>query len=105
MSYFGETKTPISEQVVGFGFDSSVYRDPVHFPRLTAIVRKRLFEAARIRRNVRYDKPNEDGTAIQCFLIEKLTASILKLANRGYTQSADGAVGEVQTPLAGFGVI
>ena len=45
-----------------------VYRDPVHFPSLAPIVRECLFETARIRSDVRYDKSNKDGPLVQSFL-------------------------------------
>src|ERR1041384_3043764 len=45
-----------------------VGRDPVGFPGLAAIVRKRLFEAAGIGGDVRNDKADINGAAIERFL-------------------------------------
>ena len=64
-------------------FHPRIYRDPVDFPSPASIFRERLLKAARIRADVRYDKSNEDGSVVQCFLVEKLAASILKVADCG----------------------
>jgi hypothetical protein len=68
---------------IRFVFHPRVCRDPVDFPSLASIFRKRLFKAARIRGDVRYDKSNKDGSAVQCFLVEKLATPILEFADRG----------------------
>jgi hypothetical protein len=90
---------------VRFIFHARVYRDPVHFPSLAPIVRECLFKTARIRSDVRYNESNKDGPLVHSFLREKLAAAILELANRGWTQCAASAVGEIQAPLAGLGIV
>jgi hypothetical protein len=82
-----------------------VYRDPVHFPSLTSINREGLFKAARIRSDVRDNKSNKDGSAIQWFLIVKLTPSIFKFADGGLAQGAAIAIRKIQAPLVGFGIV
>src|SRR5258708_6280558 len=64
-----------------------------------------MFKVAGIRRDVRDDKSNQDGPSAQCLLIEKLAAPVLELANRGLAQGATGAVGEVEAPLVGLGIV
>ena len=82
-----------------------IRRDPVHFPGLAAIIRESLFKAARSRRDVRDDKAHKDGPAVERFLVEKLAASILELTDRGWAQGTASAVGEIEAPLAGFGIV
>jgi hypothetical protein len=82
-----------------------VYRDPVHFPILTSILREGLFKAARIRSDVRDNKSNKDGPAIQWFLIVKLTASIFEFADGGLAQDAAIAICKIEAPLVGFGIV
>src|ERR1700719_551171 len=82
-----------------------VCRDPVHFPSLASIVREGLFKTAGARRDVRYNEPNKDGPAIQCFLIVEFAASILELADRGLAQRAVVAVGKIETPLVGLWIV
>src|SRR5437899_585972 len=73
---------PSSVPFVGF-CHSCVCRDPVHFPGFATVIRECLFETARVRSDVRNYESNKNGSAIQCFLVEKFTASILELADRG----------------------
>ena len=82
--------------------DACIGRDPVHLPSLSAIVRKRLLRTARIRSDLGDHKSNEDGSAIQCFLIEELATAINELADGGLTQYAIGAVGRIEAPLVGL---
>ena len=49
----------------------SLVSDPVHFPRLPSILRKRLFEMGRVRRNFRPDKSYVNRFAVHFFLIHK----------------------------------
>src|SRR5579864_7219523 len=67
-------------------FRPCVRGNPVYFPRFAAIIRECLFKMAGIRGNVRDNESNKDGSAIQCFLVEKLTATILELADRRLAQ-------------------
>src|SRR6266849_4312763 len=60
---------------------------------------------ARIRSDVRYDKSNIDGSTTKCFLVEKLAASILELADRGLAQGTVVAVGKIEAPLVGLGIV
>src|SRR5712692_1371028 len=59
----------------------------------------------RIRSDVRDDKSNENGSAIKWFLIEKLAAPILELADGGLAQGAVVAVGKIETPLVGLRIV
>ena len=67
----------------GVAFHACVYRDPVYFPVLAAVVRERLLETARIWSDIRYDESNKDGAAVQCFLGEKFAAPIVEFADGG----------------------
>src|SRR5260370_10315158 len=93
-----------SMRFIIFVFHPRVCRDPVDFPSLTSVFRKRLFKAARIRGDVRDNKSNENGAAVQCFLVDKLTASIVEFADRGLTQRTAVTVGKIEAPLVGFGI-
>src|SRR5712691_3522682 len=82
-----------------------VCRDPVHFPSLASIVREGLFKTAGTRRDVRYHEPNQDGSAIQCFLVVEFATSSLEFADRGLAQSAVVAVGKIEAPLVGLWIV
>ncbi len=84
---------------------SRVYSDPIQFPGLAAIIRKRLFKPARIGSDVRDDKSNKDGSTIQRFLVKELTASIFELSDCGYAQATATAARKIETPLARFGIV
>jgi len=86
-------------------FHPGVGRDPVYFPGLASIIRECLFKTARIRSDVRNNKSNKDGSAIECFLTEELAASIFELANSGLAHGAAAAVGKIEAPLAGLGIV
>jgi len=90
---------------IRFVFHPRVCRDPVDFPSPASIFRKRLLKAARIRGDVGYYKSNEDGSAVQCFLVEKLAASIFEFADRGLTQRTAVTVGKIEAPLVGLGIV
>src|ERR1700735_5404149 len=94
-----------SVRFVRFNLHPCVGCDPIHFPGLAAVVRKRLFKVARIRSDVRDNKSNKDGSGIECFLIEKLAASILELADRGLAHSTAVTVGKIEAPLMGLGIV
>src|SRR5258708_21772138 len=82
-----------------------VGRDPVYFPSPASIVREGLLKTAGIRRDVRYNEPNKDGSAIQCFLVVEFAASILELTDRGLAQGAVVAVGKIEAPLVGLWIV
>src|SRR6185295_15052166 len=84
---------------------SGVYRDPVYFPGLAAIIRERLFKPARIRSDVRNNKANKDGSTIERLLVVELTTSIFELADCGYAQATATAAGKIETPLTRFGIV
>src|SRR5260370_37222804 len=88
-----------SVRFVRFIFHPCVRRDPVHFPSLASIIRERLFKMARIRSDVRNNKSNKDGSAIQCFLVAKLATSSPEIADRGLAQCTAVAVGKIEAPL------
>ncbi len=80
-------------------FHPNVVRNPVDFPRLATIVRKRLLEMARIGRDLGDDESNKDGTTIQSLLIEEFATPVGKPADGRLCERSAGAVGEVETPL------
>src|ERR1700676_1006309 len=94
-----------SLRFVRFIFHPSVGRYPIHFPSPASIIRERLFKTARIRSDVGDNKSNKDGAAIQCFLVKKLTAASSKLADGGFAHGATPAVGKIEVPLAGLGIV
>jgi hypothetical protein len=94
-----------SMRLVGFIVHACVGRDPVYFPSLAPIIRECLFKAARIRSDIRHDKSNVDGSAIKAFLVEKLGAPIVELADRGLVQGTVDAVGKIEAPLVGLGIV
>jgi hypothetical protein len=61
-----------------------VRRDPVRLPGFASVVGERLLEVARVGSDVRDDESDEDGPAIERFLIEELSAPVLEFANRGF---------------------
>src|SRR6267143_5089950 len=94
-----------SMRFVGFIVHACVGRDPVYFPSLASIIRECLFKAARIRSDIRHDKSNVDGSAIKTFLIEKLAAPIVELADCGLVQGTVDAVDKIEAPLVGLGIV
>jgi hypothetical protein len=92
-------------RLVRFILHPCVCRNPIHFPSLASIVRERLLKVARIRSDAGYNKSNKDGSVIECFLIEKLAASIFELADRGLAQSAAVTVGKIEAPLVGLRIV
>lgn len=58
-------------------FDARVDRDPVRFPRLTPIVRKRLFKTNRSRRDVGDYKANKDQPAIHAWRVTEIVKNYL----------------------------
>jgi len=97
--------SPRQSSFVGFILHPRVYRDPVDLPGLAPVIRECLFETARIPSDVRPDISHENGSPVQCFLIEELAAPILELTDRGLAQRAAAAVGRVETPLVGLGIV
>src|ERR1700679_231947 len=85
---------------VGFIGYSCLIGDPVNFPSLTAIIRICLLEVGRTRGDAGPDISNEDSSAINGVLAEKLAASILEFADLGWTaHAANPAVGPIEAPL------
>ena len=78
---------------------------PVCFPSLAAIIRERLFKAGEVWGDVRKAIPNKDGSAIKWFVIEKLAAAILELADHGLTHGTVSAAGPIEAPLVGLGIV
>ena len=58
-----------------------------------------------IRGHVRPNKSNKDSFAIHCILSEELAASILEFADLGWIQDAILAVGPIEAPLVGLGIV
>src|SRR5579871_6210091 len=87
------------------GFVARKRSNPVCLPCLPAIGRKCLFPAGCIRRcdpEITY----EDALAIVVFLIVKLTAPVLELADRGrQRERSDTLAAPVDAPLMRFGIV
>src|SRR6266576_832327 len=94
-----------SVRLVRFIVHPCVGRNPIHFPRLASILGECLFKTARLRSDIRYNEPNQDGPVIEGFLIEKLAAPVLEFSDCRLAQGAILAVGKIQTPLAGLGIV
>lgn len=92
-------------RLAGFLADPRLVRDPVDFPGLAAIVRKRLFKVRHIRVGVRPDKSNLDQFAVEGVLAVKLAASIFELADLGRDDGAILAVGPIETPLVSLWIV
>ena len=78
---------------------------PVCFPGLAFVIRECLFETGRIRRDVHETVSNKDHSVIELFLIDKYTTAIFKLPYRGYAQNARVAIGPIEAPLMGLGIV
>jgi hypothetical protein len=50
-------------------------------------------------------EPNQDGSALENFLVEELSASVLELPDCRLAQGATAAAGEVEAPLMRLGVV
>jgi hypothetical protein len=90
---------------VGFIVHPCVGCDPVHFPSLASIGGKSLFKPARSRRDVRYNKSDEDGSAIESFPVVKLATSLLKFADRRWAEGTVATAGKIKAPLMGLRII
>jgi hypothetical protein len=86
-------------------FHPRVQGDPVYFPGLAPVVREGLLKTARIGSNVRDNKSNNDGSAIKCFLGEKLAAPIFEAPDHGWAHGTTVAAGKVEAPLPGLGIV
>src|SRR5882672_1299759 len=67
-----------------FGCDllfSCQHCNKVWLPRLASVVGERLLKTMRIRRDVRPNNSDEDGSAIEWLLIEEFAAPILEFAD------------------------
>ena len=64
-----------------------------------------MFKTARIWSDVRDNKSNIDGSAIECFLVVKLAASILELADRGLAHGPAAAAGKIEAPLVRLRIV
>src|SRR5580692_12199871 len=74
--------------------------NPVDFPGLAPVRRKRLLHARRLRRNIKPHVANKNGAALVFLLIEKLTAISAKAADHGrQPKSPIVDVNEINAPL------
>ena len=92
-------------RLVWLVFHPGIARDPIHFPSFAAIIREGLFEAAGIGSDVGDNESNQNGSPIQRLLVEKLTAPVLELTNRGRAHAASLAVGKIKAPLLGRRIV
>jgi len=60
---------------------------------------------ARIRRDIGDDEADQDGAAVERFLVEEIAPSILELADGRYAQDAGPAAGDIQVPLMRLGIV
>ena len=93
-------RAAVSRRFAGVVFDTRVGCDPVDLPRLTAVVRERLFETARVRAGALDDEADEDRPAVQRPLAEEFAAPVFELAGDGRGQGAARAVRKIEAPLA-----
>src|ERR1700730_16895812 len=94
-----------SVRFVSFICYPSLIRNPIDFPRLAAIIRKRLFKVRRIRGHVGPIESNKDCFAVNRILSKKLTLSILEFADLGWVKDANLAVGPIEAPLVGLRIV
>src|SRR5258705_12980430 len=80
-------------------------RHPVHFPRLSPVLRIRLLEVRRLRCGRRPGVADEDGAALVALLVVELTTAVLEGADGGDVEGAVLRVGPVDAPLAGLGIV
>jgi hypothetical protein len=78
---------------------ASIGCDPVHFPGLAAVIGEGLLEVTRIRSDIGDDEADQDGAAVECFLVDEFAPSILELADCRNAQNAAAAAGDIQAPL------
>src|SRR5580698_8618472 len=50
-------------------------------------------------------KSNQNGFAIDCVLSKELAVSVLELADLGWVEDTDLAVGPIEPPLVGFRIV
>src|SRR5207253_6710594 len=94
-----------SMRFVRFPLHQRLRNDQVHFPGLAAVSRERLIETARIRSDVRDAQSNQNGSAVELFLIVELGASALELADRRWAQGTRRTAGNIDAPLMGLAVV
>src|SRR5258708_6120158 len=71
--------------------------DPIHFPRLAAVVGERLLHPRGRRRQIEPDVPNEDGPALPLLLVEELAALAGELA--GDRREVDCPLSDMRLPV------
>ena len=59
----------------------------------------------RIWSDVREDMSNQDGFAIERFLVDKLAAAVFELADHGLGHDTVFTVGKIEAPLMGLGIV
>src|SRR5580698_685704 len=87
------------------GFYAAKIRDPVNAPRLAGIGRKRLFEMESRRRNAGKGESNADRLTGEPLVIVECAAAVRERANRRDADAHGTAIGEVDVPLAGSGIV
>src|SRR5450432_3222720 len=80
--------------------------NPIHFPGLAAVWRKRLLHARRLWRDVQPDVAHQNDTALEVFLMEKLTALARESANHGRRiKRSIVDIDQMDAPLPRLGVV
>lgn len=59
-------------------FDTGVVRDPVHFPALAAVSRKKLLEMTGVGTDRGDHETDQDGTPVEGFLVDELAAETVR---------------------------
>src|SRR5690348_8936778 len=99
----GIRRSPL--RLVGFIAYSRLVGNPVDLPCLAAVVGERLFEVRFVRHSVRPYESNKNSSAFPELLIVELASSILELSNHRLSQNGIFAVGPVDAPLMGLGIV
>src|SRR5579862_282207 len=84
---------------------SGLVRNPIHFPSLPAVVRKRLLKMRHLRVRLRPDKSNDNHPAVQCVLRVELPSSILEPPDLWRNKQAVLAIRPCEVPLVRFGIV
>src|SRR5580704_16505650 len=84
---------------------SRLVGNPIHFPGLPAILRKRLLEMRHLCVSLRPNESNNDHSAVQRVLSVELTRSILEPSDLRGNEQAVLAVGPCEVPLVSLGIV
>src|SRR5882757_9633669 len=83
---------------------AGVFVDPVHLPGLSAVFGEGLFGLGRVGGDLPHGESDEDGSAVDEFVVVEVGASVLELADAGNAEGADARGCEVDIPFVGIGI-